>query len=331
MAARNLGSTTLPSPSPADAAVASAFLEHRRRRACAKRRRARFHTLEVAEVRPLTADAVEVTFTVPEELADDYNYLPGQYVALRTSSTATSCGAATRSAGRPSAAASRSRSSATWAGVLDVGELRAEGRATRLDVMSPQGTFTSTLDALDGKHVVGIAAGSRHHTAHGARPHGARALRRQPLRPRLHEPLDARRDVPRGARRPEGPVPAAARPAPRAVARAAHRAAALRAASTPRSCEHDARRAHPPRDGRRVVPVRTVRARAARAATRSRRHGVPASTCATSCSRPDADRVEPRHGRPVVVERGEPTVTIKFTLDGQSSTSRARRARTSRS
>ena len=46
----------------------------------------------------------------------------------------------------------------------------------------------------------------------------------------------------------------------------------------------------------------------------------------------DADRVEPRHGRPVVVERGEPTVAIEFTLDGQSSTvESARSRRTSRS
>ena len=49
----------------------------------ATRRRARFHQLEVAEVRPLTADSVEVTFAVPAELQGEYDYLPGQYVALR--------------------------------------------------------------------------------------------------------------------------------------------------------------------------------------------------------------------------------------------------------
>ena len=47
------------------------------------RRRARFHELEVAEVRPLTAESVEVTFAVPPELHDEYDYLAGQYVALR--------------------------------------------------------------------------------------------------------------------------------------------------------------------------------------------------------------------------------------------------------
>ncbi|WP_104086396.1 1,2-phenylacetyl-CoA epoxidase subunit PaaE [Arthrobacter sp. GMC3] len=47
------------------------------------RRRAAFHTLTVSGVRRLTEDAIEVTFGVPAELAGYYDYLPGQYVALR--------------------------------------------------------------------------------------------------------------------------------------------------------------------------------------------------------------------------------------------------------
>ncbi|MBP2413106.1 ring-1,2-phenylacetyl-CoA epoxidase subunit PaaE [Arthrobacter stackebrandtii] len=47
------------------------------------RRRASFHELEVSEVRRLTDDAIEVTFAVPAALAGWYDYLPGQYVALR--------------------------------------------------------------------------------------------------------------------------------------------------------------------------------------------------------------------------------------------------------
>ena len=43
----------------------------------AGKRRAAFNTLEVTELRRLTEDSVEVTFAVPEELADDYDYVPG--------------------------------------------------------------------------------------------------------------------------------------------------------------------------------------------------------------------------------------------------------------
>jgi ring-1,2-phenylacetyl-CoA epoxidase subunit PaaE len=48
------------------------------------RRRASFHSLSVTEVRRLTEDAIEVTFGVPAKLTGQYDYLPGQYVALRT-------------------------------------------------------------------------------------------------------------------------------------------------------------------------------------------------------------------------------------------------------
>ncbi|MEP7191858.1 MAG: 1,2-phenylacetyl-CoA epoxidase subunit PaaE [Actinomycetota bacterium] len=48
------------------------------------RHRASFNPLAVSEVRRLTPDAIEVSFKVPEELVEEYDYLPGQYVALRT-------------------------------------------------------------------------------------------------------------------------------------------------------------------------------------------------------------------------------------------------------
>src|SRR3954453_21230514 len=48
------------------------------------KRRGSFHPLSVAEVRRLTDEAVEVTFAVPGELQGQYDYIPGQYVALRT-------------------------------------------------------------------------------------------------------------------------------------------------------------------------------------------------------------------------------------------------------
>ena len=122
--------------------------------------RARFHTLAVAEVRPLTAASVEVTFAVPDALHGEYDYLPGQHVALR----ATVGGKELRrsysicrppSRGRISVAIKRDLGGAfsTWA----TSELRA---GDRIDVMSPQGTFTIDLGRLDGVHVAGIAAGS---------------------------------------------------------------------------------------------------------------------------------------------------------------------------
>jgi ring-1,2-phenylacetyl-CoA epoxidase subunit PaaE len=47
------------------------------------RRRPRFHPLRVARVERLTDDAVAVTFDVPDELAEDYRFRPGQALTLR--------------------------------------------------------------------------------------------------------------------------------------------------------------------------------------------------------------------------------------------------------
>ncbi|SNR49196.1 ring-1,2-phenylacetyl-CoA epoxidase subunit PaaE [Haloechinothrix alba] len=47
------------------------------------RTRVRFHTLTVAEVERLCADAVAVSFDVPAELASDYAFRPGQSVVVR--------------------------------------------------------------------------------------------------------------------------------------------------------------------------------------------------------------------------------------------------------
>ena len=124
------------------------------------RHRAHFHTLAVSDVRALTDDAVEVTFAVPEALADDYDFLAGQHVALRL----TLDGQELRrsySLCRPPA-----RGTISVGIKRDIGGRFSTWAQTQLhpgdtlDVMSPQGTFTTRLDDLDGRHIVGIAAGS---------------------------------------------------------------------------------------------------------------------------------------------------------------------------
>ncbi len=44
----------------------------------------KFHTLKVKEVRRETADAVSVSFEIPQDLLTDYTFIPGQYLTLRT-------------------------------------------------------------------------------------------------------------------------------------------------------------------------------------------------------------------------------------------------------
>ncbi|WP_295805347.1 1,2-phenylacetyl-CoA epoxidase subunit PaaE [uncultured Corynebacterium sp.] len=139
------------------------------------KKKATFNTLTVSEVRALTEDSVEVSFAIPPELQDDYDYIPGQYVALR----ATIDGQEVRRSysicdvprdGILRVAIKRDRGGvfSTWANdTLKPGD--------SMDVMNPQGAFTSKthltglnnpeavreeLEKLENPHLVAIAAGS---------------------------------------------------------------------------------------------------------------------------------------------------------------------------
>lgn len=337
MAARNLGSvgfgtrpaTPATPSSGADASVAEAFLAatvggEASGRAKPARRRARFHTLEVAEVRPLTADSVEVSFTVPEALAEEYAYLPGQYLALRKELD----GFERRrsySICRPPAPATGGERTIAVAIKRDLGgifstwansELRA---GDTLDVMSPQGTFTSTLDALDGKHVVGIAAGSGitplmalAHTVLSRSTDASFELvytNRSTLDVMFLEELAELKD-----RYP-------ARLALHHVLSREQRTAPLL------SGRIDQEKLETILD--RLILPETVDewflcgpfelVQLARDTLAAR--GVPTSRVRYELFTSDVDRgAEPRSGRPVEIVEGEQTVAIEFTLDGQSST-----------
>ncbi|MEO5320432.1 phenylacetate-CoA oxygenase/reductase subunit PaaK [Arthrobacter sp. CC3] len=136
------------------------------------RRRASFHTLTVAEVRRLTEDAIEVTFGVPAELAGQYDYLPGQYVALRT--TMPDENGQPHEVRRSYSICAEPRSFADGTSEIrvaikkDLGGLfstwaNAELKAgDQLDVMSPMGAFVSK-HGRDGKTVEQNVMNSMNH------------------------------------------------------------------------------------------------------------------------------------------------------------------------
>lgn len=120
----------------------------------------RFHALKVREVKRETADAVSISFEVPESLRESYRFSAGQYLTLR----ATIDGADVR------------RSYSICAGEDD-GELRVavkkvEGGAfsafaneniragDEIDVMTPSGRFLLPAHEGGGRMLVAIAAGS---------------------------------------------------------------------------------------------------------------------------------------------------------------------------
>lgn len=124
------------------------------------RRRGRFHELEVAEVRPLTAESIEVTFAVPPELHDDYRYLPGQYVALRAHVEGHEVRRSYSICRPPSPGSISVGIKRDLGGLFSVWAQENLKTGDRIEVMSPEGRFTTNLPDLDHAHIAGIAAGS---------------------------------------------------------------------------------------------------------------------------------------------------------------------------
>ena len=119
-----------------------------------------FHPLRVRRIEPDTAEAVIVTFEVPEKLRDVFGFTQGQYLTLR----------------REVDGQDLRRSYSICAGVDD-GELRVGVRKVNggvfsnwinehlkpgdaIHVMAPQGRFFVPIDAAAHRHYVGIAGGS---------------------------------------------------------------------------------------------------------------------------------------------------------------------------
>ena len=199
----------------------------------------------------------------------------------------------------------------TWANT----ELKA---GDTLDVMSPQGTFTSTLDALDGKHVVGIAAGSGitplMALAHTVLARSATSefelvyTNRSTLDVMFLEELADLKDRYPSRLAVHHVLSREQRTAPLLSGRidAPKLETMLDLLIRPETVD----------EWFLCGPFELVQLSRDTLAAK----GVDPAHVRYELFTTDADRVEPRHGRPVVVERGEPTVAIEFTLDGQSST-----------
>ena len=116
-----------------------------------------FHPLRVASVEPLTEDSVTITFDVPPELAEEYRFVHGQHLTIR---------------GEDGERRSFSICTTPSSGLLRIGVKKLPGGAfsegvvgtlqahDELEVMTPAGRFTTTLDPSSERTYVAIAAGS---------------------------------------------------------------------------------------------------------------------------------------------------------------------------
>jgi ring-1,2-phenylacetyl-CoA epoxidase subunit PaaE len=121
---------------------------------------AKFHALQVKDVRKETADCVSVAFKVPESLASAFTFQAGQYLTLRHTIDGAEvrrsysiCSGAADKELRVAIKQVPAGKFSTYANhILKEGDV--------LDVMTPMGKFTPKKDASGGKHYLLIASGS---------------------------------------------------------------------------------------------------------------------------------------------------------------------------
>tara|TARA_R110002110_G_C13470525_1_gene721013 strand:+ start:131952 stop:133043 length:1092 start_codon:yes stop_codon:yes gene_type:complete len=119
-----------------------------------------FHSLTVAGIEPETESAIKVSFAVPAELSDTFHYRQGQYLTLQSAVD-----------GQP-VRRSYSICSSVNDPFMQVAIKRVEGglfsnfaneslkAGDTLEVMPPQGSFFTPLDASQARNYLFIAAGS---------------------------------------------------------------------------------------------------------------------------------------------------------------------------
>ncbi|CAN5876032.1 phenylacetate-CoA oxygenase/reductase subunit PaaK [soil metagenome] len=120
--------------------------------------RTRFHPLRVARVEQLCDDAAAVTFDVPEELAEEFAFRPGQSLTVRRSVNGTD-ERRSYSICSPAGAAPRIGVREVPDGALSPWLVHEVEVGDEIEALPPQGRFVPDLEGDPGRHVM-IAAGS---------------------------------------------------------------------------------------------------------------------------------------------------------------------------
>jgi ring-1,2-phenylacetyl-CoA epoxidase subunit PaaE len=122
---------------------------------------AKFNALKVKEVKRETADAVSITFDIPDNLKSDYKYIQGQYLTLKMMIGSEDIRRSYSVCSSPylnedlrvAVKAVEGGKMSTYANtVLKAGDM--------VDVMTPMGSFHSKLDAKQNKKYILFAGGS---------------------------------------------------------------------------------------------------------------------------------------------------------------------------
>lgn len=120
----------------------------------------KFHTLRLKEVRSETDDCVSLAFEVPETLAAEYHFLPGQYLTLKTALDGEELRRTYSICSSPSENELRVAVKKVPGGRFSTYANEALQAGEALEVMTPMGRFHVPIDPAHERSYVAFAAGS---------------------------------------------------------------------------------------------------------------------------------------------------------------------------
>jgi ring-1,2-phenylacetyl-CoA epoxidase subunit PaaE len=119
-----------------------------------------FHTLTVSNINRETADCVSVAFEVPDNLVEEFKFLPGQYLTLRTTIHGEDVRRSYSICSSPLDGELRVAIKEVEGGVFSTYANRSLKEGEEMRVMTPQGNFILQPKAENKNTYVAFAAGS---------------------------------------------------------------------------------------------------------------------------------------------------------------------------
>lgn len=119
---------------------------------------AQFHKLTIKEVKKETADAVSITFDVPEKLKTEFQFKAGQYITIKKEIDGKEVRRAYSICSDPNTDILKVAVKAVEGGTFSVYATNRLHSGDKLDVSNPEGRFI--LEPQSGKNYIAFAAGS---------------------------------------------------------------------------------------------------------------------------------------------------------------------------
>jgi ring-1,2-phenylacetyl-CoA epoxidase subunit PaaE len=119
-----------------------------------------FHELLVKEVRRETADCVSISFAIPDEVKELFQYKQGQYITLRTNINGEEVRRSYSICSSPLENELRVAVKKVEGGIFSTHANDHLKKGDAIDVMPPIGKFFTDLDPHQTKQYIGFAAGS---------------------------------------------------------------------------------------------------------------------------------------------------------------------------